>query len=50
MQRLISYRHEGLSQWGVLAADGQSIYSAYDLEETYYIPLAETLEEFIETG
>lgn len=50
MQRLISYTYEGLQQWGVLAADGRSIYSAYDLEETYYIPLAETLEEFIETG
>lgn len=50
MQRLLSFTHEGLLQWGVLSSDGQSIYSAYDLEETYYIPLAETLEEFIETG
>ena len=50
MQRLITYTYEGLRQWGVLAPDGQSIYPAYDLEETYYIPLAETLEEFIETG
>ncbi len=50
MQRLVSYSYEGLRQWGVLTADGQFIYSAYDLEETYYIPLAETLEEFIEAG
>lgn len=50
MQRLISYNYEGLRQWGVLTADGRDIYSAYDLEETYFIPLAETLEEFIERG
>lgn len=50
MQRLISYTYEGLSQWGVLHADGAAIYPAYDLEETYYIPLAETMEEFIQTG
>lgn len=50
MQRLVSYRYEGLSQWGVLSADGKAIYPAYDLEETYYIPLAETIGEFIEQG
>ena len=50
MQRLISYTYEGLRQWGVLSADGTKIYPAYDLEETYFIPLAETMEEFIERG
>lgn len=50
MQRLISYTYEGLSQWGVLTADGSAIYPAYDLEETYFVPLAETLAEFIERG
>lgn len=50
MQRLISYTYEGLSQWGVLTSDGKAIYPAYDLEETYFMPLSETLGEFIETG
>ena len=34
---------------GVLS-DGTSIYPAIDLEETYFIPLAETLGDFIESG
>ena len=50
MQRLVSYNHNGQRQWGVLTSDGTSIYSAEDLEETYFIPLGETMEEFIETG
>ena len=50
MQRLVSYNHNGQRQWGVLTSDGASIYSAEDLEETYFIPLGETMEEFIETG
>ncbi len=50
MQRLVSYNYQGDSQWGVLSADGDSIYSARDLEETYFIPLAETMGEFIESG
>lgn len=50
MQRLISYTYEGLRQWGVLTADGTGIYPALDLEENYFIPLAETLGEFIESG
>ena len=39
MQRLVSYNYNGQRQWGVLASDGVSIYSAEDLEETYFIPL-----------
>lgn len=50
MQRLVSYNYQGDRQWGVLSADGDSIYSARDLEETYFIPLAETMGEFIESG
>ncbi len=50
MQRLVSYNYQGDSQWGVLSADGDSICSARDLEETYFIPLAETMGEFIESG
>ena len=50
MQRLVSYNYNGQRQWGVLASDGVSIYSAEDLEETYFIPLGETMEEFIESG
>lgn len=50
MQRLVSYNYKGESQWGVLSADGTSIYPAIDLEETYFIPLAETLGDFIESG
>ncbi len=50
MQRLVSYTYQGDRQWGVLSADGDSIYSARDLEETYFIPLAETMGEFIESG
>ena len=50
MQRLVSYNYKGERQWGVLSADGTSIYPAIDLEETYFIPLAETLGDFIESG
>lgn len=50
MQRLVSYNDKGLRQWGVLTTDGTGIYPAIELEETYFIPLAETLEEFIEFG
>ncbi len=50
MQRLVSYNHNGQRQWGVLTTDGTSIYPALDLEETYFIPLGETMEEFIESG
>ncbi len=50
MQRLVSYNYQGDRQWGVLSTDGESIYSARDLEETYFIPLAETMGEFIESG
>ncbi len=50
MQRLISYNHKGLSRWGVLTSDASGVYPAEDLEETYFIPLTDTLEEFIETG
>lgn len=50
MQRLVSYNYQGDRQWGVLSTDGDSIYSARDLEETYFIPLAETMGEFIESG
>ena len=50
MQRLISYQHRGISQWGVLTADGYSILPAKDMEEIYFIPLAETIDEFIEFG
>lgn len=37
MQRLVSYNINGQRQWGVLTADGNYIYSAEDLEETYFI-------------
>ena len=50
MQRLISYNHKGLRQWGVLTQDSKSIIPAELLEETYFIPLGETMDEFIETG
>lgn len=50
MQRLVSYNYKGQRQWGVLTTDGASIYPALDLEETYFIPLGETMEEFIESG
>lgn len=50
MQRLISYSYQGLKQWGVMTTDGTGIYSALKLEETYFIPLAETIEEFIRFG
>lgn len=50
MQRLISYNYNGQRQWGVLSTDGKFVYSAEDLEETYFIPLGETMEEFIESG
>jgi 2-keto-4-pentenoate hydratase/2-oxohepta-3-ene-1,7-dioic acid hydratase in catechol pathway len=50
MQRLVSYNYKGLRQWGVLTTDGSGIYPALELEETYFIPLAETMEEFIEFG
>ena len=50
MQRLISYNHKGLRQWGVLTEDSKSIIPAELLEETYFIPLGETMDEFIETG
>ena len=39
MQRLISYNHKGLRQWGVLTQDSKSIIPAELLEETYFIPL-----------
>ena len=48
MQRLISYNHKGLRQWGVLTQDSKSIIPAELLEETYFIPLGETMDEFIE--
>lgn len=48
MQRLVSYNINGQRQWGVLIADGNYIYSAEDLEETYFIPLGESMESFIE--
>ncbi len=38
MQRLVSYDYKGERQWGVLSADGASIYPAIDLEETYSSP------------
>ena len=50
MQTLVSYNYKGERQWGVLSTDGTSIYPAIDLEETYFIPLAETLGDFIESG
>lgn len=50
MQRLVSFNYKGLRQWGVLKADGDGIYSALDMEETYFIPLASTMEEFIDSG
>lgn len=50
MQRLISYNYHGLRQWGILSADGNYIYSASDMEEIYFIPLAGTLDEFIACG
>ena len=50
MQRLISYNHKCLRQWGVLTQDSKSIIPAELLEETYFIPLGETMDEFIETG
>ena len=50
MQRLVSYNINGQRQWGVLIADGNYIYSAEDLEETYFIPLGESMESFIEFG
>ena len=50
MQRLVSYNINGQRQWGVLTADGNYIYSAEDLEETYFIPLGESMESFIEFG
>lgn len=50
MQRLISYNYKGLRQWGVLTEDSKSIIPAELLEETYFIPLGETMDEFIETG
>lgn len=50
MQRLISYNYLGLHQWGILTADGTRIIPSDALEETYFIPLPETLEEFIDTG
>lgn len=50
MQRLVSYNLNGQRQWGVLTSDGTSIYSVEDLEETYFVPLGETMDEFIESG
>ena len=50
MQRLVSYNYHGLRQWGVLSSDGNSILSSSDMEEVYFIPLADTLDEFIELG
>ena len=50
MQRLLSYSYQGSREWGVLTADSQGIYPAGALEETYFIPLPETLGEFIERG
>lgn len=50
MQRLISYNYQGLRQWGVLTQNGNSIIPANLLEETYFIPLGETMDEFIESG
>lgn len=50
MQRLLSYSYQGSREWGVLTTDGQGIYPAGALEETYFIPFPETLGEFIERG
>lgn len=50
MQRLVSYEYQGLTQWGVLTSDASGIYPSGTLEETYFIPLADTLGEFIEMG
>lgn len=50
LQRLVSYNQNGQRQWGVLTTDGKSILPAIDLEETYFIPLGETMLEFIESG
>jgi 2-keto-4-pentenoate hydratase/2-oxohepta-3-ene-1,7-dioic acid hydratase in catechol pathway len=50
MQRLVSYEYQGLTQWGVLTSDASGIYPSGALEETYFIPLADTLGEFIEMG
>lgn len=50
MQRLLSYSYQGSREWGVLTTDGKGIYPAGALEETYFIPFPETLDEFIERG
>ena len=50
MQRLVSFNYKGLRQWGVMTTDGTAIIPAVELEETYFIPLAETMEEFIAMG
>lgn len=50
MQRLVSFNYKGLQQWGVMTTDGTAIIPAVELEETYFIPLAETMEEFIAMG
>ena len=51
MQRLVSFNYKGLRQWGVMTTDGTAIIPAVELKkETYFIPLAETMEEFIAMG
>lgn len=50
IKKLVTFEDAGFEQWGVISEDGAGVYSAVSLEEAFFTPLPETLEEFINQG
>ena len=50
IKKLATFEFAGYPQWGVLTEDETGIYSAFSLEESFFIPLPETLLEFVRLG
>lgn len=50
IKKLITFEDLGFVQWGVLNEYETGVYSAIALEEAFFTPLPETLEEFIRQG
>lgn len=49
-RKLISFLHHGHLSWGILSPDEQGVYSASQLEETFFISLPENILALIESG